>query len=99
MCARGAWLLAPGPKLSYGSLKTLACITCWLKDVEGLPTVSARLSRVSRHTPYLSWRSLRRLCHLRTGLHDPVKHALGSSYREKFGVNFASSFHLPGVAA
>eukprot|EP00913_Durusdinium_trenchii_P006701 g6298.t1 len=52
------------------------------------------------HSPYLSWRSLRRLCHLREGLHDPVKRSLGTAYREVFGnASFASSLHLPGTSA
>jgi hypothetical protein len=32
-----------------------------------------------------SWRTLRRLKHIRLGLHDPIKKALGSQYSQHFG--------------
>jgi len=33
----------------------------------------------------ISWRTLRRLKHLRSGVHDPVRKALGSQYKQHFG--------------
>lgn len=42
------------------------------------------------HSPYLEWRTGRRLAHLRQGLHDIVKRELVDVYRERFGdVHFA----------
>jgi len=52
----------------------------------------------SCYCPYLAWRSLRRLSQLRGGLHDPVKQALGRSYRQEFqGTPFASRYGLADV--
>ncbi|CAE8633297.1 unnamed protein product [Polarella glacialis] len=54
----------------------------------------------SWHSPYLSWRSLRRLSHLRDGLHDAVKRELGPAYKVQFaGVPFASRLAMAGTTA
>lgn len=46
------------------------------------------------------WKVARRLAHLREGLHDPVKHALGSSYQTYFtGVHFAHHLRPSGTTS
>mmetsp|Transcript_106097 Transcript_106097/g.310188 ORF Transcript_106097/g.310188 Transcript_106097/m.310188 type:complete len:328 (+) Transcript_106097:128-1111(+) len=46
------------------------------------------------------WKVARRLAHLREGLHDPLKRALGSSYQTYFcGVHFAHHLRPAGTTA
>ncbi|CAE7452248.1 ABCG24 [Symbiodinium natans] len=48
--------------------------------------------------PWLVWRASRRLAHIRQGLHDLVKHHLGSSYKTYFcRVPFAQRFRPAGT--
>eukprot|EP00913_Durusdinium_trenchii_P000487 g445.t1 len=41
-------------------------------------------STEAKRRPWLEWKASRRLVHLRAGLHDLVKHYLGSSYKTYF---------------
>jgi len=50
--------------------------------------------------PYLAWATMRRLDHLRRGIHDPVKQVLGTAYEERFqSTRFANSFAPKGTTA
>eukprot|EP00434_Breviolum_minutum_P002796 symbB.v1.2.002457.t1/scaffold99.1/size346285/13 len=88
---------------SWKDLPELTLQVCGHTKVDGhmLYDVKCTLAEPGRwHSPYLSWRTLRRLCHLREGLHDRVKQTLGTEYREVFASSpFASSLHLPGTSA
>lgn len=50
--------------------------------------------------PYLAWATMRRLDHLRRGIHDPVKQVLGATYEERFqSTRFANLFAPRGTTA
>lgn len=52
------------------------------------------------HSPFLQWRSQRRLSELREGLHDPVKVGLMGGYVAHFSqAPFAAKGHLPGTTS
>lgn len=88
---------------NWKDLPVLSLQVCGHSKVDGhmFYDVKCTLAEPGRwHSPYLSWRSLRRLCHLREGLHDRVKQTLGTAYRDVFANSpFASSLHLPGTSA
>eukprot|EP00439_Symbiodinium_sp_Y106_P076244 s3271_g15.t1 len=67
---------SPSEWCSWKPLPELALRVCGHTKVDGhmYYDVTCALSEPGKwHSPYLAWRTLRRLCHLREGLHDPVK--------------------------
>jgi len=61
--------------------------------------VTTSLSRPGEwHSPFATWTMGRRLQHLRTALHDPVKQELGADYKSNFdGVHFARKVAVKGT--
>jgi len=58
------------------------------------------LTRVREPEEKRAWKVSRRLAHLREGLHDPLKRALGSSYQTYFsGVHFAHHLRPSGTTS
>lgn len=56
--------------------------------------------RPESQAPQYDWKVSRRLAHLREGLHDPLRRALGSSYQTYFsGVHFARHLGPAGTTA
>jgi len=75
---------------------TLYHIQCFLAAGVGVCPSSGG----ERSFPSTVWASSRRLMDLRAGLHEPVKQALGSSYRTYFcGIHFAHKMRPAGTTA